>query len=185
MNQLKGKRIALLTENGFEEIELTSPKEALQNAGAEVLIVSPQKNTVKSKSGDNWSKEYKVDLDLEEASAKDFDALVLPGGVINPDKLRTNSAALAFVKEFASDDKLIAAICHGPQVLINAEAVKNRKITSVAAISVDLKNAGALWEDQEVVTDRNLITSRTPKDLPAFNKAIITTLSSAAKIINL
>lgn len=178
MNQLKGKRVALLTENGFEEIELTSPKEALQNAGAEVMIVSPQKNMVKSKSGDNWSKEYHVDLALEKANAADFDALVLPGGVINPDKLRTNSTALAFIKEFASDDKLIAAICHGPQVLINAETVKNRKMTSVAAISVDLKNAGALWEDQEVVTDRNLITSRTPEDLPAFNEAIINALSS-------
>ncbi|WCM41162.1 type 1 glutamine amidotransferase [Flavobacterium sp. CBA20B-1] len=179
MNDLKGKKIAILTEDGFEEIELTSPLEALKDAGAEVLIVSPKNGKVKAKSGDDWTKEYDVDLQLNDAKSGEFDALVIPGGVINPDKLRTNKDALQFVQTFFNENKPVAAICHGPQVLINAEAVRNKKLTSVGAIEADLKNAGAQWEDQEVVVDGNLITSRTPKDLPAFNKATIEAIAKA------
>ena len=173
MSDLKGKRIAILTEEGFEEIELTSPREALEKAGAEVDIVSPQGGTVHAKEGDQWSNDYKVDVPLSEAKESDYHALLIPGGVINPDKLRTNAQAISFVKAFFKKQKPVAAICHGPQVLINAEVVKGRKMTSVDAISIDLKNAGALWEDAEVVYDQGLVTSRVPDDLPAFNKKIV------------
>lgn len=173
MNDLKGKKVAILTEDGFEEIELTSPRDALKEAGAEVLIVSPKTDKVKAKSGDDWTKEYDVDLQLANAKPAEFDALVIPGGVINPDKLRTNKEALQFVQHFFTENKPVAAICHGPQVLINAEVVKGKKLTSVNAISLDLKNAGAQWQDKEVITDGNLVTSRTPKDLPTFNRATI------------
>lgn len=178
MKQLKGKKIAILTEDGFEEIELTSPKEALTEAGAEVFIISPKVDVVKAKSGDEWSNEYPVDLTLNNANIQAFDALVLPGGVINPDKLRTNKEAIEFIKSFNNSNKPLAAICHGPQLLINAELVNNKRMTSVKAIAIDLKNGGAKWEDSEVVVDGNLITSRTPEDLPAFNRAIIDALSS-------
>lgn len=178
MNDLKGKKVAILTEDGFEEIELTSPRDALKEAGAEVLIVSPKKDKVKAKSGDDWTNDYDVDLQLGDAKSADFDALVIPGGVINPDKLRVNKEAIKFVQNFFNENKPVAAICHGPQVLINAEVVRNKKITSVEAIQVDLKNAGAHWEDKEVVVDGNLITSRTPKDLPAFNKTTIEVIAN-------
>lgn len=173
MGKLTGKKIAILTEDGFEEIELTSPKQAIEEAGAQALIVSPQQETVRAKAGEEWKGEYNVDTPLKEASASDYDGLLIPGGVINPDKLRTNEDALRFVKSFFEAGKPVAAICHGPQVLINAEVVKGRKLTSVGAIKVDLANAGALWEDSEVVTDQGLVTSRTPDDLPAFNKKIV------------
>lgn len=179
MNDLKGKKVAILTEDGFEEIELTSPLEALKDAGAEVLIVSPKSDKVNAKSGDDWTKEYDVDLQLNDAKSAEFDALVIPGGVINPDKLRTNKEAIQFVQAFFNEGKPVAAICHGPQVLINAEAVRNKKMTSVKAIEIDLKNAGAQWQDREVIVDGNLITSRTPKDLPAFNKTIIEVIANS------
>lgn len=179
MNDLKGKKVAILTEDGFEEIELTSPLEALKDAGAEVLIVSPKSDKVKAKSGDDWTKEYDVDLQLNDAKSAEFDALVIPGGVINPDKLRTNKEAIQFVQVFFDEGKPVAAICHGPQVLINAEAVRNKKMTSVEAIEIDLKNAGAQWQDSEVIVDGKLITSRTPKDLPAFNKTIIEVIANS------
>lgn len=178
MNDLKGKKVAILTEDGFEEIELTSPHDALKEAGAEVLIVSPKNDKVKAKTGDDWTKEYDVDLQLGDAKSADFDALVIPGGVINPDKLRVNKEAIKFVQAFFNENKPVAAICHGPQVLINAEVVRNKKITSVEAIEVDLKNAGAHWEDKEVIVDGNLITSRTPKDLRAFNKTTIEVIAN-------
>lgn len=173
MGKLNGKRIAILTEDGFEQIELTSPKEALEEAGAQVDIVSPKDSSVRSKKGDDWDQEYPVDITLSSANAADYDGLLIPGGVINPDKLRVNQEALSFVKEFFSAGKPVAAICHGPQVLIDAEVVEGRKLTSVGAIKIDLINAKALWEDSEVVTDQGLVTSRTPDDLPAFNKKIV------------
>ncbi len=178
MQQLEGKKIAILTENGFEEIELTSPMQALRQAGATVHIVSPQADRVRSKSGDEWSEYYDTDVPLSKASPNDYDALVIPGGVVNPDKLRTNEQAISFVRHFFETAKPVAAICHGPQVLINAEVVKNRKLTSVNAIKADLINAGSDWKDAEVVEDRGLITSRTPKDLPAFNKKIMEVVSA-------
>ena len=173
MGKLQEKRIAILTEDGFEQIELTSPKEALKSEGAQLDIISPQDKVVRSKKGDEWDQEYPVDIPLSQARVDDYDGLLIPGGVINPDKLRTNERALSFVREFFKAGKPVAAICHGPQVLIDAEVVEGRKITSVAAIKKDLVNAKALWEDSAVVTDQGLVTSRTPEDLPAFNKKIV------------
>lgn len=178
MQQLQGKKIAILTENGFEETELTNPMQALRDAGATVHIVSPQPDRVRAKSGDEWSAYYNTDVVLPKASANDYDALLIPGGVLNPDKLRTNEQAITFVKHFFETSKPVAAICHGPQVLINANVVKDRKLTSVNAIKKDLINAGSEWVDAEVVVDRGLITSRTPKDLPAFNKKIMEVISA-------
>ena len=171
------KKVAILTEKGFEEIELTSPKEALEAAGFTTQVISPQKGKVKSKAGDDWSNEYDVDINLSDAKPEDYDALLLPGGVINPDLLRVNKDAIKFVQHFFENNKPVAAICHGPQTLINAEVVKGKKMTSVEAISADLKNAGANWEDSEVVEDNGLVTSRVPKDLPAFNKKIVKVFS--------
>ncbi|WP_345231559.1 type 1 glutamine amidotransferase domain-containing protein [Olivibacter ginsenosidimutans] len=173
MGTLSEKKIAILTEDGFEEIELTSPRQALIDAGAITHIVSPKQGTVRAKEGNEWKGTYTVDKHLNEVSASDYDGLLLPGGVISPDKLRTNEQVLSFVKEFFRSGKPVAAICHGPQTLINAEVVEGRKMTSVAAIRKDLMNAGAQWEDSEVVTDEGLVTSRTPADLPAFNAKIV------------
>ncbi len=173
MGKLTDRKIAILTEDGFEEIELTSPKKALEEAGATVHIISPKKDSVRAKEGDEWKGDYPVDVILDEASADDYHGLLIPGGVINPDKLRVNKSALSFVKAFFEAGKPVSAICHGPQVLIDAEVVKGRNLTSVGAIKNDLINAGANWEDSEVVTDQGLVTSRTPEDLPAFNDKIV------------
>lgn len=173
MSKLNGKKIAILTEDGFEEVELTSPKKALENEGATVHIVSPKKDKVRAKQGDEWSTDYPVDVVLGQANPLDYDALVLPGGVINPDKLRINENALNFIKGFANANKPIASICHGPQTLIDAELVHGKKMTSVTAIKKDLINAGVDWIDQSVVVDQNFISSRTPEDLPDFNSKII------------
>jgi len=167
------KKIAILATNGFEESELKSPKEHLEQQGWTAHIISPESGTIKEWAEKDWGKEYNVDKTIGEASASDYDALVLPGGVINPDQLRTNDEALNFVKDFFTQHKPVAAICHGPQILINAEAVQGRKLTSVNSISKDLKNAGAVWEDSEVVVDNGLVTSRTPEDLPAFNAKLV------------
>ena len=167
------KRIAILATNGFEESELKSPKEYLEQQGWTADIVSPEPGTIKAWAETDWGKEYPVDKTLDEANAGDYDALVLPGGVLNPDKLRTNEKALSFVRDFFRQHKPVAAICHGPQILINAEVVDGRHLTSVKAISKDLQNAGAHWTDEEVVVDEGLVTSRTPKDLPAFNAKMV------------
>lgn len=181
---LSGLHIAVLTENGFEEIELTSPRDALSLAGASVHIVSPQESTVRSKTGDEWNDEFPVDKPLDDASVTDYDALLIPGGVINPDKLRTNQRALDFVRAFEKAGKPIASICHGPQVLIDAGLVRDRKMTSVAAIRQDLINAGANWQDSEVIVDRGLVTSRNPDDLPAFNKRMVEVFSKTKSANN-
>lgn len=167
------KKIAILATHGFEESELQSPKEFLEQQGWTAHIVSPDSGTIKAWAEKDWGKEYTVDKNLNEANASDYDALVLPGGVINPDQLRTNDKALHFVQEFFQQKKPVAAICHGPQILINAKVVDGKNMTSVNSISEDLKNAGALWEDKEVVVDNGLVTSRTPKDLPAFNAKMV------------
>ena len=167
------KKIAILSTHGFEESELKSPKEHIEQQGWTAHIISPESGSIKAWAEKEWGKEYAVDKTLDEVSASDYDALVLPGGVINPDLLRTNESALGFVKEFFQQKKIVAAICHGPQILINAEVVAGKNITSVNSISIDLKNAGADWEDREVVVHQNLITSRTPKDLPVFNAKLI------------
>lgn len=173
MATLSNKNIAILTENGFEESELVSPKQALEEAGATVHIVSPQNDKVRAMKDHEWSIDVPVDKNISEVNAADYDGLVLPGGVFNPDQLRTNEKALSFIKDFFTAGKPVAAICHGPQSLINAGLVDGREMTSYPAIKQDLINAGANWVDREVVVDKGLVTSRSPKDLPAFNNKMI------------
>lgn len=177
MEQTKEKKVAMLTEHGFEQEELTSPKEALEKAGATVHVISPQTGKVKAWNHTDWGIEVAVDKTLDEAKGEDYDLLVLPGGVLNPDKLRMNKDAVAFVKTFMESGKPVAAICHGPQTLIETGMLKDKNMTSYASIQNDLKNAGAKWEDKELIQDGNLITSRKPDDLPAFNDAIVKSLN--------
>lgn len=172
-DELRERKIAILTADGFEEIELTSPRDAIQMAGGTTHVVSPNEDVVRAKKGNDWSLDFDVDMPLEKANPDDYDALLIPGGVINPDKLRVNEKAIAFVKAFFDAGKPVAAICHGPQVLIDAEVVGGRKMTSVKNVHKDLINAGALWEDSPVVVDQGLVTSRTPDDLPDFNEKVI------------
>lgn len=167
------KRIAILATNGFEESELKSPKEAMEKEGFKVDIVSLASGEIKGWSDGNWSNTYKVDRTIDEVTADEYNALVLPGGVINPDLLRINEHALAFVRDFFKQKKPVAAICHAPWTLISADVVKGRKMTSYKSIKVDLINAGANWVDEEVVVDQGFVTSRNPNDLPAFNAKLI------------
>jgi protease I len=172
--QLNGKKVAILVENGFEEVELVKPKQALEEAGAQTAIVSPAPdNKVRGWQHTDWGDEFPVDVPLNEAKADDYDALLLPGGVMNPDKLRRNEQALQFVRGFFEAGKPVAVICHGPWTLIDAGVVKGRKITSYHSIQTDLKNAGAQWVDQEVVVDNGLVSSRKPADISAFNRKMI------------
>lgn len=172
MNE-KSNKIAILTENGFEQSELTSPKEALEKAGYHVEIVSPQREKVRGWDHDHWGIELPVDKHVTDVTADEYQGLVLPGGVLNPDELRTNTDAIELIKDFFESGKVVAAICHGPQSLIEAGLVRGRKMTSYPSIKVDLANAGALWVDEEVVVDNGLITSRKPDDLPAFNQKLL------------
>jgi protease I len=172
-NELRNKRVAALVDNGFEQSELVEPKRALEAAGAKVDIVSPQNGKVKGWAMKDWGDEVAVDRELDGANAAEYDALLLPGGVMNPDKLRTNRKAVSFVKAFVDAGKPIAAICHGPWTLIEAGGVQGRKMTSWPSLQSDLRNAGAHWVDQEVVTDNGLVTSRKPDDIPAFNRKMI------------
>jgi protease I len=167
------KRIAILATHGFEESELKSPKEAMEKEGFKVDIVSPENGDIKGWSDGNWSNSYKVDRTLNEVKSDDYQALILPGGVINPDMLRRNEDALIFVRDFFSAKKPVAAICHAPQLLISADVVKGRTLTSFSSIKDDLINAGAKWVDKEVVVDEGFVTSRNPNDLPAFNSKLI------------
>lgn len=170
---LEGKRVAILATNGFEEVELTSPREALQNAGAEVVIVAPKSGTITSWHEDDWGGQFEVDMTVFEAKSEHFDSLMLPGGVINPDQLRQNKDAVDFVRSFFEAGKPVAAICHGLQTLIDADVVQGRTLTSYPSLQPDLENAGATWVDKEVVVDSGLTTSRSPKDLEAFNKKMV------------
>ena len=172
-NELRNKRVAALVDNGFEQSELLEPKKALEEAGAQVDIVSPQAERVKGWQHTNWGQEVAVDKRLDRAKADEYDALLLPGGVMNPDRLRINAAAVQFIKGFVEAGKPIAAICHGPWTLIEAGAVTGRKLTSWPSLATDLRNAGAQWVDQEVVVDNGLVTSRKPDDIPAFTRKII------------
>jgi protease I len=172
-NTLKGKKIAALVDNGFEQSELLDPKRALEQAGAEVHVVSPQNGEVKGWQHTDWGETVRVDRVLSSAKAAEYDGLLLPGGVMNPDHLRMNEQAVAFVREFVTANKPIAAICHGPWTLIEAGAVKGRRLTSWPSLRTDLTNAGASWSDQEVIVDRGLVTSRKPDDIPAFNRKMI------------
>jgi protease I len=173
MPKLYDLKIAILTEEGFEQVELTSPREALEKAGVTVHIISPKSEEVKAWHETNWGIRVRVDKVLNDAKPEDYDGLVLPGGVINPDKLRVNKRAVAFIKHFLESGKPVAAICHGPQSMIETGLLEGRKMTSYPSIKTDLINAGVEWVDEEVVTDHGLVTSRSPKDLTAFNKKML------------
>lgn len=173
MNDLKNKRIAIIATNGFEESELFEPKKALEQNGAKIDVVSLEPGEIKAWNHGEWSKTIGVDVTLDEADANNYDALVIPGGVINPDKMRRHEAAIRFVKQFFELKKPVASICHGPQLLIEADVVKGKTMTSFSSIKTDLINAGANWVDEEVVVDDNLISSRNPGDLEVFSQKII------------
>ena len=172
---LEGKTIAILATNGFEESEFTEPMKHIKEAGGTVKVVSLTKEPIKSWTNGNWGKSFEVDEDVETASADNYDGLMLPGGVINPDSLRKNKKAVNFVKSFFDKDKQkpVGAICHGPWMLAEAGVTKGRKMTSYDSIKTDMKNAGADWCDEEVVVDNGLITSRNPDDLPAFCSKLV------------
>jgi protease I len=172
-NHLQNKKVAILVEQGFEKVELTDPRQALEEAGAQTHIISPREGKVKSWEHTDWGEEFPVDVQLEQANADDYDALLLPGGVMNPDKLRRNPKAQQFVRAFFESGKPVAAICHAPWMLIDAGVTKGRTLTSYPSLQNDLKNAGASWVDQEVVVDNGLVTSRNPDDIPAFNRKMI------------
>lgn len=172
-NRLDGKKVAILVTDGFEQVELTEPKKALEEAGATTMIVSPAEGKVKGWQHTEWGDEFAVDIQLVNAQPDDFDALLLPGGVMNPDKLRMDENAVKFVQAFDKAGKPIAAICHGPWLLVEAGIVRGRDITSYPSIRTDMQNAGANWIDQEVVVDNGLVTSRRPRDIPAFTRKMV------------
>jgi protease I len=176
MADINHRKIAVLATDGFEQVELTEPAKALREAGADVKIISLKAGEIQGMNHHEKGDKTKVDLELAKARPEDFDALLLPGGVANPDTLRTDKHAIAFIKHFADSHKPIAAICHGPWTLIEAGAVRGKKITSWPSLQTDLKNAGAQWEDKSVVVDGNLVTSRKPDDLPDFNREFIALL---------
>ena len=173
---LNGLRVAILVTNGFEQVELVEPRKALDGAGAKTIVVSPQRDRVRGWKHKEWGDEIAVDLHLDDAKPTDFQALLLPGGVINPDALRMNPRAVDFVKAFFTAGKPVAAICHGPWTIIEANEARGRRIASWPSLATDLRNAGAEWVDQEVVVDGNLVTSRKPDDLPAFNREMLALL---------
>ena len=170
---LTGKRVAILVAEGFEQVEMVEPRKALENDGAETFIVSPARDEVQGWTHFDKAERFHVDVPLDEADAQDYDALLLPGGVANPDQLRTMPKAVQFARQFFEAQKPVAVICHGPWTLIEARVLKGRTITSWPSLKTDLMNAGAKWIDQEVVVDRGLVSSRKPADLPAFNRKMI------------
>ncbi len=182
MASLSNKKVAILTEEGFEQVELTSPLEALKEAGAQVDVISPKSGKIKAWNHTDWGIEIEVDKELSAVSPDDYDALMLPGGVLNPDKLRQNKEAVAFVSAFLDEGKPVAAICHGPQVLIETGMISGRTLTSYPSLQTDLKNAGAEWVNEEVVVDNGLVTSRNPDDLPAFNKKMIEEIAEGVHV---
>jgi protease I len=171
--KLEGKKVAILVASGFEQVEMTKPREALDEAGAETKIVSTKPGKIQGMHHADKGDKFDVDLTLDEARPDDFDTLMIPGGLMNPDELRTNKQALDFARHFFHAHKPVAVICHGPQVLISADLVRGRKMTSWPAIQVDMRNAGANWVDEEVVVDNGLVSSRKPDDIPAFNRKMI------------
>src|SRR3954469_20673882 len=178
-NTLNGLKVAILVTDGFEQVEMVEPRKALDEAGANTSIVSPKTGQVRGWNFTDWGAEFPVDIALDTARPQDFDALLLPGGVINPDKLRMEPQAVAFANAFFDAGKPVAATSHGPWTVIEAGAARGRKIASWPSLRTDLRNAGAEWVDQEVVTDGNLVTSRKPDDIPAFNREMISLFSRA------
>jgi protease I len=179
MENLKGVKVAILVTDGFEQVELTEPRKALDDAGADTSIMSPKRDVVRGWNFTDWGDNFAVDVPLDQARPEDFDALLLPGGVINPDRLRTEPKAVEFVKSFFSADKPVAAICHGPWTVIEAQAARGKRIAAWPSLKTDLTNAGAQWIDQEVVVDGKLVSSRKPDDIPAFNREMINVFSRA------
>lgn len=172
-SQSNSKRVAILVADGFEQVEMTEPRKALEEAGFSTELISPAHAEVQAWKHDEKGDKFRVDVELDSANPDDYEALLLPGGVQNPDKLRTIPRAVAFVKSFFEHDKPVAAICHGPWMLVEAGVVRGRRLTSWPSLQTDLRNAGANWTDEEVVTDGNLITSRKPADIPAFNHKVV------------
>jgi len=172
-SKLKGKKVAILVTDGFEQPEMVEPRKALDEAGAKTTLVAPHSGQVKAWNSTDWGDKFPVDRTLEEAKPEQFDALLLPGGVMNPDKLRMIPQAVQFVKRFFDEGKPVAAICHGPWILVEAGVVRGRKLTSWPSLKTDIRNAGGSWEDAEVLTDHGLVTSRKPADIPAFNRKMI------------
>ncbi len=175
---LQGKKIAILVESGFEQVEMTKPRQSLDEAGAKTELISPQNEKVQGWNHFDKGDEFPVDVQLDSADPTSYDGLLLPGGVANPDQLRTNDKAIQFIAAFFAANKPVAAICHGPWTLIEAGVVKGRTVTSWPSLKTDLKNAGAIWADREVVVDQGLITSRNPDDIPAFTEKIIEALAT-------
>lgn len=180
MNTLNGLKVAILITDGFEQVEMTEPRKALNDAGAQTSIISPKTDRVRAWNLTNWGDEFPVDVALDSARAEDFDALHLPGGVMNPDQLRTIPQAVSFVRAFFDAGKPVSVICHGPWTMIDAEVVKGKRITSWPSLKTDLRNAGAEWVDQQVVRDGNVVSSRKPDDIPAFNSEVINLFSQAS-----
>lgn len=172
-DKLKNKRVAILATDGVEQVELIEPKKALEEAGAQTDVISPKDGKIKGWNHTDWGKEIPVDVNLKSADQNNYDALLLPGGVMNPDTLRMDPSAVQFVKAFFDNGKPVAAICHGPWMLVEADVARGRKLTSWPSLRTDIRNAGGEWTDQEVVTDRGLVTSRKPADIPAFNRKVI------------
>ena len=179
--KLKGKRVAILVADGFELPELVAPRKALDAEGAKTSIVSPNKEKVRAWNSTDWGDYFAVDVVLDQAKPEAFDALLLPGGVMNPDKLRLNPQAVKFVRTFFDGGKPVASICHGPWILVEADVVRDRKLTSWPSLKTDIRNAGGTWTDSEVIVDKGLVTSRKPDDIPAFNRSMIELFSGMAK----
>lgn len=179
-SQLQGKKIAILATDGFEQSELMEPRKALDQAGAETFVVSPKTGEIKGWKSKDWGDTVKVDRSLDQAKPDEFDALLLPGGVINPDHLRMEPKAVDFVRAFVSSGKPVAAICHGPWMLVESGSVQGKTITSWPSLKTDIKNAGGNWVDQEVARDGQFITSRRPDDIPAFSQALIELVSETS-----
>jgi protease I len=180
--ELKGRKIAILATDGFEQVELTDPKRNVENAGATTEVLSVKEGSIKGWKFTDWGDAVRVDKLASKAAIEDYDALILPGGQINPDKLRMDESAVDFVRRFVASGKPVAAICHGPWMLIEAGVVKGKTVTSWPSVHTDLINAGAKWVDREVAEDGNLITSRKPDDIPAFSKKVIELVSKAPKL---
>ncbi|MDQ3555604.1 MAG: type 1 glutamine amidotransferase [Gemmatimonadota bacterium] len=173
LQSLNGKKVAILVADGFEQVEMTEPRKALIEAGAETQLISPAGGEVRGWDRTDWGDRFPVDVPLDRAQAVEYDALLLPGGVMNPDKLRMDPKAVHFVREFFRDGKPVSAICHAPWLLAEADVVRDRTLTSYPSLRTDLENAGARWVDEEVVVDEGLVTSRNPDDIPAFNRKMV------------
>ncbi len=177
---LKGRKVAILATDGFEQSELIEPRKALDHAGAKTVVIAPKSGAIKGWKAKNWGDDVAVDVPLDKASPDDYDALLLPGGVLNPDRLRTESKAVSFVRAFFDSEKPVAAICHGPMMLIEADVLRGRRLTSWPSLKTDIRNAGGEWSDAEVIVDRGLVTSRKPDDIPAFNRKMIEEIAEGA-----